>query len=46
MCIVAADVPVDLAFPGIKRQERHTVPLQLQGEAGAEVHVQADRHAH
>lgn len=34
MCIVAADVPVDLASPGIKRQVKHTVPLQLQGEVG------------
>lgn len=45
MCIVAADAPVDLASPGIKRQVKHAVPLQLQGEAGAEVYVQADRHA-
>lgn len=30
MFIVAADVPVDLASPGIKRQVKHTVPLQLQ----------------
>lgn len=42
----AADVSVELACLGIERQVEHGFLLQLQVEAGAEVHVQADRCTH
>lgn len=43
---MAAAVSVELACPGIKRPVEHRFPIQLQAEAGVEVHVQADRCTH
>lgn len=43
-CTVAMDVSVESASRETERQVEHRLPLQLQEEAGAEVHERADRH--